>query len=472
MSPDQVPELSAIEGLTNVKIALLSQPLESSSLTVGADGGFDLPPAIENQPYRVTFTIPGESFEREIVWTAIDQARYVVPIFGPVDRTPPPANALIVFTGTGTAGFFNPSVLTTGLWSRTSLGNPTVTTGNPVTDDYNKTIPMGGPLGTLSTSDAVFLVDYVCKGCDAMHNTGFPNHIAGFAQSSVDLVAGTNAISGAWQAPPVTSTTTVDVDLHPTDRLINGLGSLLKGIVITISNAVVPSVAMPGAIQLREDGELAEPVMFALSNNSNGTLDVPVNPFVDAELLPPVLAGRWESTRLVNSTLPLTSGFTGIQDASDTDVVAVCVDMPSEVTLQDPSSQAPVMRLKEADFSQGPLVSDKTVPLVLTFTVDDAMKDPKCATKGLVTQDCVVTVFELGAMTTITKRVIDTVVTGPSVSVEIDPSAFDNGMNYSIAITCKSGYEPGAFAKGRFDAIQFPFSASTNYSSAFLFMTK
>jgi hypothetical protein len=104
----------------------------------------------------------------------------------------------------------------------------------------------------------------------------------------------------------------------------------------------------------------------------------------------------------------------------------------------------------------------------VTFGVADIEKKASCTTNNLVTQACSVTVFLIDASGLLhTKRVVDTVVTPPNATVEIDSSAFEVNKDYVLGIVCRSGYEPGAFAQGRFDAIQYPFSTSTHYTATF-----
>ena len=472
-APGMDPDLLPI-GSTQFSVSLLDQPTELATVDVDDRGGFDLPDAVIGHPYRVIYELPEDKIPREIVWP--QGTHYVVPIFGRVDRGPAP-NATVTYGAVGGSappGFFDPSVITTGLWSV----EPHLATTNPAIDDYLKSTALGGPLGTLASgSDAIWIIDYQCVTQDCMMTTfgrGLPNHAIGFAKTSFDLKSGSNAISAVWTVPTSAANGRVMFDdSFMRERLSQGVVGHASGTTTLMSTGVIPSFSMPASTSLREDGGIADPVMIPLANSSDGMMDDSINPFVLSDALPAAVAGSWTNTRSVNSTA-LTSGYIQVQAPEGTPPTTLepCVDLASAVTIHDPSTVADPVLL-ENDSSILPFIG--TAPqLEVTFAInDDATKKPmSCAAKNIVTQACSVTVFELDASGLLhTKRVVDAVVTPPTATVEIDTSAFEVDHDFVLGIVCRAGYDPGAFAQGRFDAVVYPFSTSTHYPASFHTMT-
>ncbi|HEV7557220.1 MAG TPA: hypothetical protein VGO00_17255, partial [Kofleriaceae bacterium] len=341
-----------------------------------------------------------------------------------------------------------------------------------VNDDYLLSTPLGGPLGKLVDSDNIWLIDYECPDPPSalcVNNRGLPNHALGFAKTHFAMMSGSNMISASWTVPPLTNSPQVTFDDQSmrdrlNDNLVGHIGPQLKTLM---TSAVVPSFSMPAATQLREDGGLADPVMIPLANSPNGTLDPAVNPFTNGDALPAAVVGTWSNGRVVNGT-ELTSGYVQVEPPATTGMTVLepCVDMAAKVTIHDPSTVADPIALN-MDAVALPFVG--TDPqLEVTFTLADTEPPLTCKPNNIVTQACSVTVFEFDASGRLhTKRVVDTVVTPPMVTVEIDSSAFEIDHDFVLGIVCRSGYDPGAFSQGRFDAVQYPFSTSTHYSAVF-----
>jgi hypothetical protein len=172
-APDPTPAYAPIDPPPRVRIALLKDPTTSAGdpNTMGkleatdyssSDGFISIPRDYLTQPWRLEYTL-ADNVPHEVQWLPEDrQGHLTVPIFGRLQRNPPPSGSGYTITPSSPpASYGLPRVFTTGLWTEGVIAPPPP----PPTIDYDfaSATSLSGATGRPDPTlgDQVLVVDYI-----------------------------------------------------------------------------------------------------------------------------------------------------------------------------------------------------------------------------------------------------------------------------------------------------------------------
>lgn len=460
-TPGADPVVRPIPGLTKVLAGPAGQPLVEQQ--VDDSGVVALPIELRDTVIRVRFTLPTETFTREVVMTATDEMHYPVPLAGVAARPAPPTNSEISFSVLDTpSAFVAPRIYTTGaVWSASTP----LATSPPITTNFTKspstTSPLAGPLTKLDNTSDIWLVDY--------SSSTIPFASIGFGASKVETLPETTSSASPpphWNAPA-----TADLDPAPFNIAATADGqdganltSVLNGHVGVVasnnySGGVVPSVQLAVSTKMADDETPDDGAYIPLAvSNAFGSFPNLINPFPST--FPIVIRGRVAASRtLMGRTL--VSGYQSFFANNAT--INHNVGIAAGTSIEDALALVQVP-LDGADFdSTVPLTSNGTKPVTVGFTLDDSA------------DACEVAAYSVGS--TITELASVDVMRDPSLvagtfSATFDPSpfipsAFATDRDYIVRITCRREYFGDALRAGQLDKVVYPARTSTNWTAAF-----
>ena len=456
-----------------------------------ADGKFEIRAEdLQGTGYRLIYKAP-DGIDVEFQ-SRLLEAHLVVPRIGRLDRTAPPANAMvpIVFSGgpNNQAGSWKQGrfFVTGRLWSEFDLGPccPLPQTP-PAKYPYPAFKSASGALGTPGSSETFVFTDSNIDDGGTSALSDYNSKVfayatmktAGFDASGAPI----SPVISPWITPPAAATSylawvsTMTTTYNSRTRALTDgaddvtytAGGILASTTVMPFTENVVNLSNPGAA----NGDLDRIVMPVLTRSGLQPLRF-ANPYngTDAPAYPTAVYLTGGSTRTFPGTsTTVRSGIQMVDQVqaytnSQTHIAAKPFGegvglakyikiVPSTPKMGD---ETPIDLLSLVD--QTPLPRSTAQPtLELTFTHDALDADA-------LPSDCMVSVYrvEMAALTPLKRYLVIFPLASP---IMIDQGLFDSTNSYTFGISCYHGH-PDA-ATGDFRTIGFPFAASTIYTHSF-----
>jgi hypothetical protein len=270
-APDPTPVFAPIDPAPRIRIALLKDPAAmpddpraalpalAAAAYSSSDGSVSIPRDYLAQPWRLEYTL-ADNLPHEVQWFPDDkQGHLTVPVFGRLQRDPPPAGGGYTITPSNPPGSYTfPRVFTTGLWTEGIVSPPP--TGATIDYDFVNASSLSGatarPVPALG--DQALVVDYVIDA-----GTGCRIAVGSAPIVPATIQAGAHSVmTSTWDAgrKDVKSDT---VNFTFLMRLNDGLGNLGK-FASALSFQLFGSAAstdMPGLAGTPDDSQRAGVVL-------------------------------------------------------------------------------------------------------------------------------------------------------------------------------------------------------------------
>ncbi|HTR49470.1 MAG TPA: hypothetical protein VMJ10_02110 [Kofleriaceae bacterium] len=435
---------STTDPVPTVRVGTLDGAL--TDLSVDDQGHFVVPAELVTGTYRIVYQLPSDPVPTEIVWTGM-QGTFTVPLLGRAERAMPPAGAQLEFAPTGATTFISPTILTSGLWTTTSVAG---VLGSPQSFPYPYTgssVTLSGPFGSLDGSMGDVEVLTSTDGTNGKGTSGFA------VMEVAQLVAGTMVTAtstwvvpgtaGAASASPTFTTDNLETDLYvPLGGFISQppvelyqAGVLATTDMLAFDQPVPGDLDNGGFLPLWSSSGVATPMKFANPFDGNNG---------PAPKLPLATFGRYTMTRSYNG-LSLTSGYEsagGPTASLDFDVgVAQHVSFGGAALTESASDGTPTVT-----------ATTSTIPLSFGIAMQTSI------------DDCIVTLYQVSG-TSLVPQYRYQMISLPTANapLPIDGSLLLAGSSYTFGIACRKGTR----TMTDFTQVSLPFVESMIYTAVF-----
>ena len=448
-----------------------------------ATGEFKFGFMLAGQPWRLVYTLPGDSVTHELQWN-VKTPDLVVPRFTRKDLMPAPPGSGYDVQPTPSPGFALPMVATSGAYTWTFAAAADYSSTELRYPFPERAIPIEGPLAAPDASDWILTTDWspLDSNNDRMQVVGW-----GIATNAPLTANALTPVTPAWQTGPLV---TIKPLLNPQsaqNRIQAALGPLALdggGQPLAFGQhqtyGLSPNTAIygfaPGApdcgmpkqgmdADLSGVDCLGTPALIPLLEDKVFDQS-PKVPKLDTAMIPnrPVMYARVTQARTEHGVV-LTSGIQSLVLAPATPVDMETIDVLSTTV----ASAVLVDRIKLDDVELSGATGDAdagaatTSPRTLTF-------NPRLGQDSSIgrADDFVITLYEI-QHPDVTGAKLHTVrvyhVTDYAAGVTIDGSLLTPGL-YVFAITVRIGMQNAA--SGDFQTVTYPLGESTAFSRSFV----
>jgi hypothetical protein len=468
--PDPDLELRPLDpGAVVVRVGRVGEPLVETRYT--SDGAVEIPEQVfvePASPWRLEYTFDG--IVREVIWSIPrDTGHLVIPVFGRLDRTPPPPNSgyTVQPTGAGTpASVLAANAYITNAWSRIRIPPSSA----PYLVDMNAAVGFGAAAGAPGASDRLIFVSYTVdrstgctgNGCKCAYSEGAAGSAPPPLVANMDV-----AVESPWSVPPGENVARFAYARSVSDpvlRLGSALGDRVNGIPSArVELGPTASLAMPAFVQDRSQ-QLPEPQLVKVLDCAATTTQTATSAFVrpiDLEFFPWLAHERVTNTRTVAPGIDLISGLSTVTGA-------LSPSEPFELDEHVPFAIAPIQVQIGAQAPIDLAGSDDHVPVAVgsePLQLSFALENPTVNPADFVE----VTLYRLhpgGSPFGFADRVTTVVDVASPVTVPIDPALLVKGTEYVFAIAAHRG-RPFA-AAGDFTQVRFPQAVTTIFTRTFI----
>lgn len=421
-------------------------PGELRDVDIDDAGGIDIDEALRGRTFRIVYRLAGETIDHEFQGI-VSEGHLIVERFGPVDRTPPPANA----------GYRVPdpmalplaTFMTTGVWTQF----PGVVT--PAMDaqrgTYSTAHSMSGPLGLWDTEPGAKLA--VCDrsggkttACAVVPAGQMPPLVANLDvepaappifDTTLTSITTSGSLSVSADARMYTALKTQSTDGLYGARENAGSPFYEYGLVPTLEMGTftdVPAVRSGQALFPR-------PVMFQLGTSGTQA----IAKFVVPDLgMAPVVYAHYTNTRQAKSGLYLVSLFQSVTPMEPNVELTFAAPMPNAYKLGGMSL--------DADGQALPALAGNAVEL--TWVNDQG-----------ASEDYEVTLVDVTGADAQPMKVWNV----GEPRLVLDPAIFAAGKTYAFEIAARTGFPKARAAD--FTMVTYPASRSSLFAGTFCFGT-
>ena len=446
-----------------------------------ATGTFHFGFMLAGQPWRLVYTLPGDTITHEVQWS-VQTPDLIIPRMTRMGATPPPTGSGYDVIPSPATTFSGPFVATSGAFTASFA---MTFAGNEVRYAFpDEAIAINGPVSAPDATDWVLAADWAAVSGTLQQLTGWGT------ATGVALTGGAlTAVNPSWITGPLISIRPAPGLTPAKDRIRTALKALDAddsnveyAFYPHMTYGLSPNLEVYGFVEPPADCGtpvanaamsgvdcLSRPAMIPLADDSAFDLSIRV-PALDGNGIPnpPVMYARVTQTRPIHG-VALTSGIQSLVRAPATPATNETIDLLSSTV--STAALVDQVALDSADLSgaTGPTSPDVEVPGgAMPRTL---MFHPRLGQDGAPmarADDFVVTLYQIQNPDTSFAKLHAVRVyhlTDYTLGVKIDGALLMPGI-YAFSITSRVGF-PNA-GSGDFKTVAYPLGESTAFSRQFV----
>lgn len=440
---------------------------------------------LAGQPWRLVYTLPGDTVTHELQWT-VKMPDLVVPRMTRKGLEAPPAGSS--YQVQNPAGFSLPMVATSGAYTSSFAATEDYSSGTELTYPFpERAVPIEGPLAAPAASDWVLVADWSPVSADLLQIVTW-----GIATNAPLTQGAPTVLSPTWQTGPQLTVKPVSTAQAAKNRLQAALGALAKDdangqpLAFTqhMTYGLVPNTAIYGFVPGAPDCGtpttspnadlsgvdcLGAPALIPLAEDKKFDTSFQI-PQLDQAVIKnrPVMYARVTQARLVHG-VALTSAVQSLVLAPDPPATNESIDVLSSTIASAALVDQITLDTTDLSGASAPVTPDVDVAFsagtrTLKFHPRLGQDNEPLARAD----DFVITLYEIQDPDTQfaklhTVRVYH--VTDYTPGVPIDGALLPAGT-YVFAVTSRIGYVNAG--TGDFRTVSYPLGESTAFSRQFV----